>query len=652
MPLILPSRLLGSPSTQPSASSSSPRIAALTTSPLVEPSSSPFLSALAHSPRSSSRSRLRSSSKQRSISTTRSPSATASLRGSHNAQHSIPGTLSPSVAASSSTSASTTGLAAQPNPIGMSFRIESPPLVMYGKPTESTGALLSGLFTLEVLDKFEQEKFPVKTVHMAIIQEVRTVKTATLGGCSQCGVRVSELARWDILTHPSELPKAKHAYPFSHLIPGSVPASTKNSVYEVSYHLKAVAVPDNTKHQIKDVNYPGKVFQYPDFEIKLPLNIKRSIIRGPDRNSVRVFPPTEIVAQVTLPSVLFPENQFPFELVIEGVALTNENTPLRKTRWRLKKFTWRIEEVSKIKGLRCKTHEGIPFVEPKESSRSRSRSKNTPRRSVRSSPMAAAASASPAPSTLNLPPGVSTPSSSPAPSGTNSPSLEPQNGPAVPDNEEDAAFYITDTQVLASGELKSGWKTDFSNKGKVELQTTMQTPSSSLNQGSSSSNHYHLHHHHHPRTSCDVSDPTFGLTTSHVLIVELVVAEEAIVTKSNQVMPTGAARVLRMQFSVTVSERSGLGVAWDDEVPPTYGDVPLSPPEYQNVAHGGLPVLEDLTRHEIAGLDDVLASPAYQTIQSVSTPRTPAIPEHAVLGSGRLGMDDLDVADGMENLTL
>lgn len=48
-------------------------------------------------------------------------------------------------------------------------------------------------------------------------------------------------------------------------------------------------------------------------------------------------------------------------------------------------------------------------------------------------------------------------------------------------------------------------------------------------------------------------------------------------------VPTGAARVLRMQFKLPITERSGLGIAWDDEVPPTYEDVSnLSPPTYND----------------------------------------------------------------------
>lgn len=57
-------------------------------------------------------------------------------------------------------------------------------------------------------------------------------------------------------------------------------------------------------------------------------------------------------------------------------------------------------------------------------------------------------------------------------------------------------------------------------------------------------------------------------------------------------VPTGAARVLRMQFKLPITERSGLGIAWDDEVPPTYEDVrTLSPPNYQDQSVNITPTL-------------------------------------------------------------
>ena len=35
-----------------------------------------------------------------------------------------------------------------------------------------------------------------------------------------------------------------------------------------------------------------------------------------------------------------------------------------------------------------------------------------------------------------------------------------------------------------------------------------------------------------------------------------------------------------MQFNLLLTERSGLGISWDEEMPPMYEDVPASPPGY------------------------------------------------------------------------
>jgi len=64
----------------------------------------------------------------------------------------------------------------------------------------------------------------------------------------------------------------------------------------------------------------------------------------------------------------------------------------------------------------------------------------------------------------------------------------------------------------------------------------------------------------------------------------MVVAEEwSPKHKPNQATPTGAARILRTQFHLLLTERPGLGVSWDEETPPVYEDVPASPPHYTNV---------------------------------------------------------------------
>lgn len=381
-----------------------------------------------------------------------------------------------------------------PPQIQMSFNIESPPLVLYGTPQESTGALLSGLFQLHVLNT----SVAMKKAHLAVVQKVTSKKQVptnphgtnshhhTPHRCTGCATATSELARWDVLPGPTTLPKQTHGYPFSHLLPGSLPASANNSLFSVEYFLVAEA-------HFEDASLPPHV-------LSKPLKISRSIVRSADRNSVRVFPPTALTASVSIPSVVYPNSQFSFEMALEGISLGSSNNANNgKTRWRMRKINWRVDEVMKMKPHACATHN--------------------------------------------------------------------------PDGDKPVA---QETRTIGSGEFKTGWKTDFSDKGRIDLS------------GFDISTHA-------ANVCCNIDDPTLGLSVNHLLVVELVVAEETITQKSasRQAVPTGAARVLRMQFNLVITERSGLGIAWDDEVPPTYADVPLSPPEYNEIS--SLPNVEDVS---------------------------------------------------------
>jgi hypothetical protein len=139
-----------------------------------------------------------------------------------------------------------------------------------------------------------------------------------------------------------------------------------------------------------------------------------------------------------------------------------------------------------------------------------------------------------------------------------------------------------DTRTIGTDEMKSGWKADYSSPdGMIELEFPFGIRSDS-------------------KPICDMKSED-GTEVSHVLIVEMIVAEEfAPIKKPTQVTPTGAARVLRMHFNITVTERSGLGISWDEEQPPLYENVPASPPAYltgNSELYEGDPIpdYEDLT---------------------------------------------------------
>jgi hypothetical protein len=141
-----------------------------------------------------------------------------------------------------------------------------------------------------------------------------------------------------------------------------------------------------------------------------------------------------------------------------------------------------------------------------------------------------------------------------------------------------------DVRTLAMDEIKAGWKSDYSSPGgTIEIEFPVSISSSS-------------------RPICGMK-PVDGTSIAHVLVVEMIVAEEFVpAKKSAQAAPTGAARVLRMHFNVTVTERAGLGISWDEEQPPLYENVPASPPAYINAdVYDGEPIpdYDDLTPLDI-----------------------------------------------------
>jgi len=121
-------------------------------------------------------------------------------------------------------------------------------------------------------------------------------------------------------------------------------------------------------------------------------------------------------------------------------------------------------------------------------------------------------------------------------------------------------------------QIKNPWKCDFS-AGEVDAE-------------------FQCHINASKKPVCDVEAPN-GLSVTHNLILEMVVAEEWVPHgKPNQVTLTGAARILRTQFHVLLTERAGLGISWDEETPPVYEDVPASPPGYANMTDFDLAAID------------------------------------------------------------
>lgn len=562
----------------------------------------------------------------------------------------------------------------------LNIKLESPPIMLYGHASESSGSILSGVLTLEVL---EPTKISLKMAHnnnlalspvnsaasalssdvlldsvsLQLVQTFHLTKpfmpaSSLIAACKLCAIRKNVLAEWDVSLSRCSFPLGSYAYPFSHLLPGLLTASSKlgdpsSSTY-IRYELIATAKsPDN------------KV------SLVLPLEILRSILRGPDKNSLRVFPPTEVVTSAVLPGVMYPKSTLPIELRMENIV--NES---RTRRWRMRKLLWKLEESTQVRAYACKQHqsklESITLSQ-KLQQESKALRGESGRKGFRGGFDASNRISGMHHLTVQTQTFVSRPPSDA--SGATLPTLQGQQDNDALGNEdtelplEDAPsnrisdeivnfeedfgsaasvsheediieneasnsnsgqdrngsellaeeLYLDELRVVGHGDVKSGWKSDFLGRGRIELILDVNILSCStgtrLNVNKVSSDNPVDKNKidiclNDANVSCDINDPVLGVYVSHLLVVEMIVAEEQVrqprvdglhpvssasLTGNSSIqagVPTGAARVLRMQFKVILTERSGLGIAWDDEVPPTYHDVKaLSPPNYLSLAN-------------------------------------------------------------------
>lgn len=604
----------------------------------------------------------------------------------------------------------------------LNLTLESPPIVLFGPPHESTGSIISGVLALDVdvrgrsntggsgtniaamtsaatdtsttnastantsgtggtstphpssttptprptdtpasssgnspllplLPQASAEPQPdpvvLDSVVLLLVQTFHCSKPFTpqsLGSCKDCGTRKTVLAHWDILAEPAPFGAGRHAYPFSHLLPGLVAASTKLGSSQCAAYIK---------YDFVAVARAGTA----EAVATLPLNVLRSVFRGADRNSLRVFPPTDVTALALLPSVMYPKSTFPIELRMDNVVNTKQDR-----RWRMRKLLWRLEEHTQVRAGACPKH--TPKLKVIEDAQRRTA--NPPSDAARNARLhhltvqtlmymgrpprgdahvrvytEAAAAAVAAELLAGLLPRLVTQAVPPAAENRDVvPEVEvaPPNRPADEAAHFDEDFgasaapspaalarlaasggaaatlsspeelFLDELRVVAHGDVKSGWKSDFLGRGRIELVAEISALACSTGLAR------HMVHalSRDParddatdglrlgaNISCDIEDDALGVYVGHVLVVEVIIAEEVVQPRLGKLasdvlttvlsalslqtvgVPTGAARVLRMQFKVIVSERSGLGIAWDDEVPPTYEDVrALSPPTY------------------------------------------------------------------------
>ncbi|KAF2863137.1 hypothetical protein K470DRAFT_262267 [Piedraia hortae CBS 480.64] len=460
-------------------------------------------------------------------------------------------------------------------PVKMDMVIESPPVMFLGTPSESTGALMSGRLQL-----WPKEGAVVMTSIVMFLECTTKTGCPSNTKCKECKTDVRDLYEWNFFYKPHSFEPSEHPceLPFSHLIPGHLPSTTLGSLCSIEYSLHVRARSDNNVES----------------EFRRELEISRALRANGERTYIRVFPPSDLQMHVTLPLAVYQFGEFEMKIIIKNVKEKKD------TRWELRKLHWRVEEHEVMSHIGCEkhrvAHESESRAEVGEAAHSSSEAVHRLMEAADSSGETAQTTThSTAPSTApdtaqGIPQSsreaversrVAAHSSSlraaltsyteqmsavvasvkHSASGLSTPAKPGQSGTATPKRPKSPT---THHRLVGWGEWKEGWKNNHEDE-QIELETRI-----SLNPS--------LH------ALCDVrSDDGFKLW--HVLTLEGFVAEERrSKTKPNKSTPTGLARSMTARFDLIVTKRAGMGIAWNDEAPPTYDNVPESPPVYEGTS--------------------------------------------------------------------
>lgn len=222
---------------------------------------------------------------------------------------------------------------AQSSPAKLNIKVESPPLIFYGRPHSSTGAILSGQLELDVL----AADATLQSVELVLQCKV-TMKRPIVKKCEACQTRTTQIFKWTFLSEPSVYRNGMYKFPFTHLLHGDLPATTQGSLGTIKYELFACA----------------RSIENDTIRFQQPLTIQRAQEGSVLRNFLRTFPPTNIIVAIAFPTTIHANQDFPMKVRISGVV--SQLAEHIQQRFCVQKISWRIEEHTSAIAPACPKH--------------------------------------------------------------------------------------------------------------------------------------------------------------------------------------------------------------------------------------------------------------------------------------------------------
>lgn len=249
----------------------------------------------------------------------------------------------------------------------LDWELESPAILFHGSGEDSTGAMLSGQMVLEVRDE------TVEVASLAASLRIKTThKKAFQTHCPECQTQYTDVKSWQLLAAPKVLARGTHAFPFSTLLDGHLPASANSSAVTVEYEFRADA-------KITAMSHAPHHSSPSVLRFSRVIPVKRALpVTDHPHHSVRLFPPTNIKTSAHYTSVIHPGNRNTVTLKLDGLMSANEKTKTLDL-WKLKRVSWKLEEVVRSVAPACDKHKFMVVTKPGNEDTPEDEQKGAPR---------------------------------------------------------------------------------------------------------------------------------------------------------------------------------------------------------------------------------------------------------------------------------
>ncbi|KAJ2981510.1 hypothetical protein NQ176_g1978 [Zarea fungicola] len=223
--------------------------------------------------------------------------------------------------------------------------IASPPVVFFNTAELSAEIPFFG----EAIINIQSKDTIVESFNAKLVLRVVHMQHPSNGLCHNCRNVLNDIHSWEFLSQAKELCVGQHGFTFEAQLPGNLPPSVATPGISITYTLTATAAVRHIgSRSASRVHFERDVL------------VKRTIPQPEyPHQSIRLFPPTELLVRATYNSVIYPRTVPSLSIKITGVLKHHKKFKMVDI-WILRSIAWELQEFVRIPIGSCKQPQNFP----------------------------------------------------------------------------------------------------------------------------------------------------------------------------------------------------------------------------------------------------------------------------------------------------